>query len=280
MSANFPEPSHGVPTFSIMGVPIFSIMDVPIFSPIFSIFWIPQFAEQTVQSRCMLAHHFDDTKLNRLENKVKLYGNNMAPNPRRVHIFMAEKGITCENVQLDIVKGENLSDEFLAINPRGMLPTLVLDDGTVIDETVAICRYFEETQPEPALMGTDPVNKALVESKQRHMEWDGLLGAMEAFRNAFPGFASRGLGGNVGTVEAIPALVERGKETLRRFYERLDGQLAASKFIAGDDFTIADITALCTIDFAAGAARVPIPEECANVSRWHTEVSARPSIQG
>lgn len=210
---------------------------------------------------------------------MKLYENTHAPNPRRVRIFLAEKGIKCETVQLDIVKGENLSDSFLAINPRGMLPTLQLDDGTAIDETVAICRYFEELQPSPPLMGQGAVGKARVEARQRHMEWDGLLGAMEAFRNAFPGFASRGLGGNVGTVEAIPALAERGKQTLRRFYQRLDADLAKSRYVAGDTFTIADITALCTIDFAARAARVPVPDECANLKRWHAEVSARPSAK-
>lgn len=210
---------------------------------------------------------------------MKLYDSKLAPNPRRVRIFMAEKGISCETEDLNIVKGENLSDEFLAINPRGLLPTLVLDDGTVLDETVAICRYFEETHPNPPLLGTDPVGKALVEARQRHMEFDGLLGAAEAFRNSFPGFASRGLGGNVGDVPAIPELAERGKATLQRFYKTLDEYLANSRYVAGDDFTIADITALCAVDFAAGAARVPVPDECTNLKRWHDEVSARSSAQ-
>ena len=210
---------------------------------------------------------------------MKLYDSNMAPNPRRVRIFMAEKGITCDNQQIDIIKGENLSEEFLAVNPRGLLPTLVLDDGSVLDETVAICRYIEESHPEPALMGTDPLSKARIEARQRHMEWDGLLGAMDAFRNSFPGFSSRGLGGNVGTVEAIPALAERGKAMLSRFYVTLDEHLGTSKYVAGDGFTIADITALCVVDFATGAARVPVPDECENLKRWHAEVSARPSAQ-
>lgn len=210
---------------------------------------------------------------------MKLYDTTGAPNPRRVRMFMAEKGVECEKVELNIVKGENLTEEFLAINPRGMMPTLQLDDGTVIDETVAICRYLEESHPEPALMGTDAVSKAHIESRQRHMEWDGLLPAMEAFRNSFPGFASRGLGGNVGEVSAIDALAERGKASLERFYARLDAELSDQAFVAGDSFSIADITALCTIDFAGAAARVPIPDECANVKRWHEAVSARPSAQ-
>lgn len=210
---------------------------------------------------------------------MKLYDTTGAPNPRRVRIFMAEKGVECEKVELNIVKGENLSDEFLAVNPRGMMPTMVLDDGTVIDETVAICRYIEEAHPEPALMGTDATHKAQVEMRQRHMEWDGLIPAMESFRNSFPGFSSRGLGGNVGEVAAIPEMVERGQASLIRFYESLDAYLADNEFVAGDSFSIADITALCTIDFAAGAARVPIPESCANVLRWHEAVSSRDSAK-
>ena len=208
---------------------------------------------------------------------MKLYDSKLAPNPRRVRMFMAEKGIECETAQVDIIQGENLSDDFLAINPRGVLPTLVLDDGTVLDESVAICRYFEEVQPQPPLMGTDPVSKARIEARQRHMEFDGLMGAAEAFRNGFPGFANRGLPGNAGTVGAVPALVERGTNTVQRFYERLDEALAESEFVAGDAFSIADITALCTIDFAAGAARVPIPDDCENLKRWHAAVSARSS---
>ncbi len=210
---------------------------------------------------------------------MKLYDSAMAPNPRRVRIFMAENGVDYENIQIDIIKGENLDETFLAVNPRGLVPTLVLDDGTVIDETVAICRYIEETHPEPPLLGTDAVSKAHIEARQRHMEFDGLLGAADAFRNSFPGFSSRGLAGNAGSVDAIPELAERGKNTVLRFYESLNTALGSSAFIAGDSFSIADITALCTIDFATGAARVPVPEHCTNVHRWHAEVSTRPSAE-
>ncbi len=210
---------------------------------------------------------------------MKLYDSIRAPNPRRVRIFMAEKGVSCDMVPIDIIKGENLNDEFLAINPRGMLPTLVLDDGTVIDETVAICRYLEETYSELPLMGTDPISKAHIESRQRHMEFDGLVAAGEAFRNSFPGFASRGLPGRVGMIDAIPALAERGKTSLGVFYESLNRDLATSAYVAGDQFSIADITALCAVDFATTAARVPVPDSCENLIRWHKEVSARPSAQ-
>ena len=210
---------------------------------------------------------------------MRLYDSTLAPNPRRVRIFMAEKGVDYENIQVDIIKGDNLNESFLSINPRGLLPTLVLDDGTVIDETVAICRYIEEMHPEPALLGTDAISKANIEARQRHMEFDGLLAAADAFRNSFPGFSSRGLAGNAGSVDAIPALAERGKNAMLRFYESLNAALDDSAFVAGETFSIADITALCTIDFAAGAARVPIPDQCSNVQRWHAEVSSRPSAE-
>jgi len=208
---------------------------------------------------------------------MKLYDSKMAPNPRRVRIFMAEKGISCDTVQVDIMSGENLSDEFLSINPRGVLPTLVLDDGTVLDETVAISRYFEETQPEPALMGRNAVSKATIEGRQRHMEFDGLLGAADVFRNSFPGFSSRGLAGNMGEIAAIPDLVARGKQVVELYYQNLNDYLSSHEYVAGDEFSIADITALCVVDFATGASRIPVPDECEHVKRWHTQVSGRAS---
>ena len=210
---------------------------------------------------------------------MRLYDNKHAPNPRRARIFMAEKGLSCDNVQIDIVGAENLSNDFLEINPRGVLPTLVLDDGTVLDETTAICRYFEETHPEPALMGTDAISKARVESRQRHIELDGLLRAQDVFRNSFPGFAKRGLGGNVGEVIAIPELAERSKILLIKFYEGLNSYLVSNEYVAGEEFSIADITALCAIDFGSTAARSPVPDQLQDLKRWHSVVSARPSAE-
>ena len=208
---------------------------------------------------------------------MKLYDSKYAPNPRRLRVFMAEKGIECETVELNIPKGENLTEEFLSINPRGLLPTLVLDDGTVLDESVAICRYFEELHPEPRLMGSDALSKAQIEARQRQMEFDGLFPAAEAFRNSYPGFAKRGLSGNQGEVEAIPELAARGKASVNRFFENLNNHLAENQYVCGDSFSIADITALCTIDFATTAARVAVPDGLDHLNRWHIEVSARPS---
>lgn len=207
---------------------------------------------------------------------MKLYDCKMAPNPRRVRIFLAEKGVEIPKVEVNILEGENLKPEYLKVNPRGLLPVLELDNGTRIDETVAICRYIEETHPEPRLMGVDPLDKAIVESWQRHMEFDGLLAVGEAFRNSSPAFSTRGLPGVTETVKAIPELAERGKASVRRFYDRLEQRLGEFEFIAGERFSIADITALCVVDFA-GWIKIPIPKEHKNSQRWHAAVSSRPS---
>lgn len=208
---------------------------------------------------------------------MQLYEYAMAPNPRRVRIFLVEKGIAVDTVQVDIPAGENLAPAFRAVNPRGVLPTLVLDDGTVIDESVAICRYFEELHPEPALMGSDARSKAVIESAQRRMEWDGLLPAGDAFRNGNPVFADRALPGSEG-VPAIAALAERGRAAMQRFFDALDATLAAQPFVAGEAFSIADITAFCAIDFAKWA-KLRAGEAHPNLLRWHAEVGARPSAR-
>ena len=208
---------------------------------------------------------------------MKLYDCQMAPNPRRVRVFLAEKGVDIPKTEVSIIEGENLKPEYLAVNPRGLLPTLELDDGNRIDETIAICRYIEETQPEPNLMGRDALEKAQIESWQRHMEFDGLNPTGEMFRNSFDPFKNRGLPG-LENVQAIPELAARGKAGVERFYERLEQRLSQSTYIAGERYTVADITALCVVDFAS-FAKMGIPEANANTKRWHADVSARPSAK-
>ena len=208
---------------------------------------------------------------------MKLYDCQMAPNPRRVRVFLAEKGVDIPKTEVSIIEGENLKPEYLAVNPRGLLPTLELDDGSRIDETIAICRYIEETQPEPNLMGRDALEKAQIESWQRHMEFDGLNPTGEMFRNSFDPFKNRGLPG-LENVQAIPELAARGKAGVERFYERLEQRLSQSAYIAGERYTIADITALCVVDFAS-FAKMGIPEANTNTKRWHTDVSSRPSAK-
>ncbi len=209
---------------------------------------------------------------------MKLYDCQMAPNPRRVRIFLAEKGLDIPKVEVSIIDGENLKPDYLKINPRGLLPVLELDDGTLLDETVAICRYIEEIQPEPNLMGEPGLNKAVVESWQRHVEFDGLASAGETLRNSFPPFKKRGLPG-LSNVAAIPELVERGTAGVKRFYDRLEQRLAETEYVAGSKYTIADITALCVMDVTTKMLKLEIPAEHANIKRWYEAVSSRPSAK-
>jgi glutathione S-transferase len=208
---------------------------------------------------------------------MKFYDCTTAPSPRRVRIFLAEKGITIPTVQVDLRNNEQLTAEFRAINPDATVPSLELDDGTRINDAVGICVYFEALHPRPALMGETAEEKALVASWQRQVERNGFYAVMEAFRNATPGLKGRALPGPH-DYEQIPALAERGRLRVQHFYEQMDAQLAQSEFIAGPRYSIADITALITIDFAA-RAKMPIPADCAHVQRWHTQVSARPSAK-
>lgn len=201
---------------------------------------------------------------------MKLHDSAMAPNPRRVRIFLAEKGVEVENVQVDIGKAENRQPPFLAKNPMGGVPVLELDDGRCIAESVAICRYFEETHPEPPLMGTDATDRALVEMWNRRMEHEVALNCMQAFRQTHDFFKGR-----------IPQVPEYGavcKEAALKRLAWLDGELAEREFIAGDRYTIADITALVGIDFGR-VSKISIDPAQKNLQRWHEAVSSRPSAK-
>lgn len=169
--------------------------------------------------------------------------------------------------------GENLAKEFLAVNPRGIVPTPELDDGTVIDEAPAICGYIEALHPEPALLGRTPLERALVQSRERHMEFDGMLRLAEFFRNGMPALAERGLPGQSGDA-TIPALVERGRRGVGIFYERFEAELARTEFLAGGYFSLADITALCVVDFARSIG-FEIPGSNTRTREWHASVSSR-----
>jgi glutathione S-transferase len=202
--------------------------------------------------------------------KMKLYDGGRAPNPRRVQVFMAEKGITVPRIEIDINKLEQKSPEFTAINPMQRVPVLVLEDGTAIAETIAICRYFEETVPEPALMGRSAREKALVEMWQRRMELQFLLPVGTAFRHLHSGGAHL-------EVPQVPQWGEVNQRRAREFMEYLDRELATRRFVAGQDFTIADITAVIAYQFLK-PGRIPYPVDLANLQRWYGEVAARPSV--
>jgi glutathione S-transferase len=208
---------------------------------------------------------------------MKLYDCGPAPNPRRVRIFLAEKGINIPKVQVNLREHEQFSPEFRKLNPACTVPVLELDDGTALCEVVAIYRYLEEAYSDPPLLGVDARDKAIVAMWDHWCELDGFLAVAEAFRNASPAFKGRALTGPEET-EQIPALAERGRVRVRRFFEALDARLGGQEFIAGPRYTAADITALVAVDFA-GWIKMSIPEEYQNARRWHAAVSERPSAQ-
>lgn len=192
-----------------------------------------------------------------------------APNPRRVRIFLAEKAISVPTQEMDL---NSLSDAaFAAINPDQRVPVLVLDDGTAICETVAICRYFEELQPEPALMGRGPQGKAIVEMWQRRIELGLFSHVAMAFRHKHPSMAAL-------EVPQFPDYGEANKLKAVIALTKLNSQLGLSRFVAGDEYSIADITAMIAVDFMR-PARIPRPEGMAHLDRWYAEVSARPSAK-
>lgn len=209
---------------------------------------------------------------------MKFYDCATAPSPRRVRVFLAEKGISVETVQVDLRNGEQFGAAFRAINPDCTVPALALDDGTVIGDAVAICQYFEELHPDPPLIGVTPQERAVVTALNRGIERDGLFAVMDAFRNAAKGMKGRALPGPHDYAQ-IPELAERGRARVTHFFRDLDARLQDREFVAGARYTIADITAMVLTDMAAGMVKLPIPEDCPHMRRWHTAMSARPSAR-
>lgn len=201
---------------------------------------------------------------------MKIYNSSTAPNPRRVRVFVAEKGIQIPYEEVDLAKAVNRGEEFRKKNPSGTVPVLELDDGTCISETVAICRYLEELHPNPPLMGVDAKDRAIVEMWQRRMELELLLPVADAFRQRHDFFK--------GKIRQLPEYAELQKKNAEDRLARLNNELANRKFIAGDRYTIADITALCAIDFGR-VSKIAIQPDQTNLARWHAEVSARASAK-
>ncbi len=198
-----------------------------------------------------------------------LYGApNPAPNPRRVRIFLAEKGIELPETPINLMKREHKSDEHKARNSMGQVPTLELDDGTCISETVSICRYFEETHPEPPLFGTTPVEKALVDTWIRRIEFTVMMPVGNFWRHAHPRTAA--------LLTQFKDFGESNKDTYRGAQKWLDRELAGKDFIAGDRYTMADICLLSTVDFAEWIG-LPMDPEFTHLKAWHDRVTARAS---
>ena len=206
---------------------------------------------------------------------MKFYDCTTAPSPRRVRILMAEKGIELDTIQVDLMKAEQLTPEFLKINPLGQVPVLELDDGTRISQVMAICRYLEEIYPDNPLFGRDPVERAKVESINDQLQANGMVAVMEAFRNATPGFVNRALPGPHNYAQ-IPALSERGMLRLDDFFSDFDAHLADNQYMVGDYFSVADITGFAAIEFARWVKK-PIPDECSSLQPWYQQVKQRPS---
>ena len=200
---------------------------------------------------------------------MKLYDSKFAPNPRRVRIFLAEKGIAVPAEQIDIAKLEHKTPEYAAINPLQRMPSLVLDDGAIITESIAICRYFEMLHPQPPLFGVGAKDAAIVEMWNRRAEINFLANIAAIFRHTHPAMKEL-------EVPQVPAWAEANRPRISWFLEMLDGELAAREFVAGDRYTVADITMQVAVDFMK-PARLSIPGGAANVRRWHAAVSARPS---
>ena len=202
---------------------------------------------------------------------MKLYDARTAPNPRWVRIFLAEKGIGMPVEQVDIVSAQNRSAEFRAKNAMGTLPVLELDDGTTLTESVAICRYFEEMVPEPPLFGRSALERAQVEMWNRRMEIELLLPVIDVFVHTHPFW--------VGKREQMPDWGAKRRAHLVERMRWLDGELKDWPFIGIDRYNIADITAQVALLTARGVAKLPIPEDHKNLSRWWTSVTRRPTAR-
>ena len=200
---------------------------------------------------------------------MKLYDGGRAPNPRRTRVFLAEKAIKLPLVDVDLGAMEHMSAAYAAVNPLKRLPALVLDDGTVITESIAICRYFEALQPEPALFGRSAPEIARIEMWNRRLELHLLFPVSHVFRNSHPAMKAM-------EVPQVPAWAEANKPRILEFIKVVDDELKDCRFIAGDAFTVADITGLVAIDFMK-PAKLAVPDELKHLKRWHAEISARPS---
>ena len=201
----------------------------------------------------------------------KILETKTAPNPRRVRIFLAEKGVEVPYEDLDLMKGALKTPEFTKINPFQRVPVLILDDGTAISETMAICRYAEEIKPDPPLFGKGAIGKAQVEMWNRRMEFGLLASVAQAFRHLHPAMAQL----------EVPQVKDWGEANKPKALEVLafmDQQLAQRPYIAGNDYSVADITALVAIDFMR-VARIQRSPDLKNLDRWYNEVSARPSAK-
>lgn len=209
---------------------------------------------------------------------MKLYEFAFAPSPRKVRLFLAEKGLDLPTVSVNLRTLEQRQESFVARNPDAAVPLLELDDGSCLSESLAICTYLEGLHPEPNLMGRDPRERALVLMWHDIASLQGYLALQEVLRNEQPAFADRALPGPVAYAQ-IPALAERGRQRARVFFDRLDARLAESPYVATDRYTYADIVAFVYTGFAERAlGQLPV-ENRLQLARWYAEISGRAAVQ-
>ncbi len=206
---------------------------------------------------------------------MKLYDCATAPSPRRVRIFAVEKNIELEKIAVDLASGEQHGADFREVNPDCVVPVLELDSGTRISEVFAICQYLEEFQPQPALMGRTPVERATISMWNAKIEQQGLWAVADAFRNTAKRLKNHALPGPH-EFDQIPALAARGRKRVELFLEKLNRRLEGRKFVAADVYSIADISAMIVVDFAAWI-KIGVPEDAVDLGRWYRQVSSRPS---
>ncbi len=208
---------------------------------------------------------------------MKLYDCATAPSPRRVRIYLAEKGLDIPVIQVDLASRAQHDDEFLQINPHRTVPVLETDDGARLVSTAGICQYLEQLYPEPPLIGRTALERGQVIDLDSRIEFEGMHAIAEAFRNKARSYANNALTGPHPYAQ-IPQLVDRGRERVGHFFEWLNEHLAGREFVAGDHYSIADISALVAVDFSAWIKMSP-PEGATEIARWHQQVSARPSAK-
>lgn len=208
---------------------------------------------------------------------MKFYDCSTAPSPRRARIALAEKGLLddLEVIDIDMREGEHRTPEFAAINPYLTVPVLELGDGTRIASSNGIFHYLEAAFPDPPLIGKTPAEKGRVTDLEWRIEMDGFSGIGECLRNTAKGMVGRAMTGKY-DYEQIPELGARGRLRVERFFDGFDDMVGDKRFLAGDNYTIADITALVAIDFAKWI-KITLPDDAANAQRWYAEVSGRPS---
>ena len=207
---------------------------------------------------------------------LTLYDCATAPSPRRARILLAEKDVAHDTVQVDLRSGEHMGADYRAVNPQGTVPALRTDEGLLLTDNAAISAWLEACFPQPPLLGSTPQEKAEIASWNWRMEFDGLLAVAEALRNSAPAMANRALPGPVDYAQ-IPALAERGLARVQQFFRMLDERLTGRDFIAADQFSIADITAVVTVDFAR-VVKIRPDERHPHLQRWRAAMAQRPSM--